>query len=68
MTAVHNERSICDTCGHRVKHIMFTGLSTVTWDGNYTCGVLSDIILEAKTECSGYEPCSHGQMTLEAFA
>jgi hypothetical protein len=31
--------SLCDTCTRRMKHIVFTGFSTVAWDGTYTCGL-----------------------------
>jgi len=62
------QRSICDTCAKRTRHIVFTGISTVSWDGNYVCGIYSEEILEPKRECGRYTPRNRGQMRLEAFA
>lgn len=61
------ERSICDTCARRAKHIVFVGFSTVAWDGTYTCGPTSETVLEPKRECDRYTPKATGQRRLEAF-
>ena len=62
------DKSLCDTCAHRAKHIVFVGFSTVAWDGGYTCGPLSEEILGPKAQCDRYIPNRKGQMSLEAFA
>jgi len=61
------DKSLCDTCARRMKHIVFVGFSTVAWDGGYTCGPLSEEILGPKAQCERYEPKRQGQLSLEAF-
>ena len=28
---------MCSTCKHRIKHIVWTGIGTVGWNGQYQC-------------------------------
>jgi len=45
---------------------VYTGLSTVAWDGQYNCGP-TEAILKPVRECRRYIPKRSGQTSLEAF-